>query len=133
MGLGRVVPIALLAGGLACVAYAVATGGATAGVFVVFPFVIGTGPIALLGVVLFVLGLLTLAWALPAPAPPARPSRAPPGAPSGSEVGGFALIGPVPIFFGSWRSVDRRVYWLAVAAGLGLLLLLFFVGAWLVG
>jgi hypothetical protein len=91
----RLVPVVLLAGGIGVLAFAVATGGASAGVIVVVPFVIGTGPVAILGGALFALGLLTLPWAFPAEPMPRRPARAVGEDPPSTEFGGVALLGPV--------------------------------------
>lgn len=125
MGVVRLVPVLLLAAGVGCFVVAVATGAAATGVFVIFPFIIGSGPLAFLAALLVAAGLLTLPWAF-TPAPEIGPSRPPPveQRPS-SSWGGVALVGPVPIFFGSWRGPSRWIYWTAVVAGLVLLLLVF--------
>lgn len=122
MELVRAVPVLLLAVGIGCLAWASATGSAAAGVFVIFPFVVGTGPVALLGALMIVAGLLTLPFAFAARAVPA-PTVGPPNAGSDRNgSGGVVLVGPVPIFFGAWGSPPRWAYWAAVAAGSVLLL-----------
>lgn len=97
-----------LGGAIGVIADAVLRGGATFGVFLIVPFVAGSSPLLLLGVVLLVVGFFALSWALAAragerleegtagsaaPAPGATPPRA--------SYGGFLLIGPVPIVFGN--------------------------------
>lgn len=122
MELLRAVPFLLLAGGILCFAWAAVTGGAAAGVFVIFPFVIGSGPAALVGVLLIAVGLLTLPWAMvprDVPPPIRRPRN---GEPDARDRGGVILVGPVPFFFGSWRSAPRWAYWAAVVVGSVLLL-----------
>ncbi|MCI4336490.1 MAG: DUF131 domain-containing protein [Thermoplasmata archaeon] len=130
----RAVPVVLLALGAVCVGYAVATGQASEGVLLIFPFVIGSSWLLALGVVLLFFGLLTLPLAFGSE-PPSLPHQsasirdeAPP---SSSTIGGVVLLGPVPIFFGGWRHPLRWVYWLAVAVGL--VVLFVFVFLWLAG
>jgi uncharacterized membrane protein len=54
------------------------------------------------------------------------PTELPASADAGA--GGVVLIGPVPIFFGSWRGANRRTKWLVAAIGGAVLIL--FVVAW---
>lgn len=125
----RALPGVLLAAGAVCVAIAVHQGGVELGLFVVVPFLIGTGPLFALGVLLVIGGLATLplAWDA-APGPVAdRSARAPT-----ARSGGLVLIGPVPIFFGAWETADRRLYWLAAGVGLLLLVVVVLVGVALV-
>lgn len=132
----------VLAGGAALVAYAVWLGQAEVGLFVVFPFLVGHGPVALAGMVLLFAGFVALFFAF-AVGPPAWPGdrggwgpvhgpgrsreaaeRGPEQPPEGdrsasrAEGGGVVLIGPIPIVFGT----DRR--WAVLAALGGVLLVL---------
>lgn len=103
----------LLGGGVAAIAFSVLQGGAKAGVFVVFPFVIGSSPLLAVGVVLLFVGFLALSLVGLADSAAAEERRAPArgtgaspvsgNAPSGSSTsyGGFLLIGPVPVVFGN--------------------------------
>ena len=119
MRAATLVPVALLGLGVALVAEAVASGGATLSLVVVFPVVSGRSPEFLLGVVALVLGIGSafVVGASPSPSGGAvRPSGEADALESGQE-GGFLLIGPVPILFGSFRSISRRAYWALVLLG----------------
>lgn len=137
--------LALLGGG-GLVAWAIALGQAEVGVFLVFPFLVGRGPVALAGLVLLFVGFTGLfsSFALGRRVPGGGRDRwrgrrsdrdagadhgrvetaSPPEAGEAGtgdrrvEGGGVILIGPVPIVFGS----DRR--WATLAALGGLLLVL---------
>jgi uncharacterized membrane protein len=115
----RVVAPAFLAAGVAAVAYAVAAGGAQVGLFLVFPVVFGDSWLFYGGVLLLLVGLFALplsfagdAEVVPLPTP---------GASTAGGSGGLVLIGPVPIFFGSWRAVSRRTRIAVAAAGMAIL------------
>jgi uncharacterized membrane protein len=116
-----------LAAGVALVVWAIAMGGATFYLVLIFPVVAGSSALLLLGGLCIVVGFFLLPWTLWAgsaeeewePTPDAAPSYAAP-APSS---GGLVLLGPVPLFIGSWRSAPSWAYWLAAAVGSILLLL----------
>jgi len=114
-------PVALLLAGLALVVVSVAKGGADVALLVVFPVVYGSSLGFLLGAILLFAGFLSLPFALGMEEDEARstPSLADPPPPTGASggVGGFVLIGPVPIVFGSWKGVSRRVRWALAVAG----------------
>jgi uncharacterized membrane protein len=113
------VPVALAVAGVALVGLAVLRGGATAGVLVVVPFVAGSSLLLVLGVLALFGAFLTLPLALPsAEEEPELPAASPA---SGGGVGGLVVLGPLPIFFGSWRSVSPTVRVAAVLAGAALL------------
>ncbi len=114
--------VALLVTGIALVAWSVVEGGASVALLVVIPVVSGSSLAFLLGVVLLILGFFSLPFTLaeewdgsPAPAGPSTPIS-PPASTQGS-AGGFVLIGPVPIVFGTWKGVSRRTRWLMALAG----------------
>lgn len=127
MGRGQgAVPLALIAGGIALVAWAVASGEATLYLLVVVPVITGSSPALLGGVALVLAGFLTLPWAFRPDAedpPPAANGTRTRGAASSPSIagGGVILIGPVPIFFGAGRP---RGWWVYVLAALGGALLL---------
>ena len=123
----------LLAGGL-LVAYAAMRGDVRVGLFLIVPFVYGTGLAPFLGMLLVMAGLFMLAVSSFTGMLPPRGAWAeddgragPPagGAASGerwqsrSRHGGVVLLGPIPIVWGS----DRRILPWMVAAGAALLLL----------
>ncbi len=113
------VPIGLLVAGAAAIADAVVRGGASLLVVVVLPVVTGSSAEFFLGVVFLFGGFLSLPWLFAEAAlPPAEPESgvAAPSAPLAGG-GGLVLIGPVPIFFGGWRTVSRRTRWWVALAG----------------
>jgi uncharacterized membrane protein len=124
------VPVVLLLGGVAIVVYAVLDGAASVALLVVVPLVYGGSGAFLIGAVLLFLGILTLPLAFapvePAPVPRERP--VPGGDPSSAgtpaAVSGLVLIGPVPIFFGGWRTVSLRTRILVAALAAALLVAL---------
>lgn len=106
----------LLLAGVALVAGSVVQGGARVAVFVVFPVISGGSAEFLAGVLLLIVGAFSLPFSLTAgsaweesPVPP-DPSS-PVSRDSGGGVGGFVLVGPVPIVFGSWKGMSRRMRW----------------------
>jgi uncharacterized membrane protein len=112
----------LLALGVVLIVAAVATGSAGLVVVVVFPvFVGGASALFLGGVAALFLGifLLPLAFDFELVAPPNAP-EAPRSASSGGS-GGLILLGPFPLFFGSWSHPTRRTYWAAVVVGAAVL------------
>lgn len=118
------VPLGLIAGAVACVIEALATGGAHAGFFLVFPFVTGGSGWLVAGALLGFAGIASIGLLLPdadiADRPPLGET------PARSASGGLVVIGPVPIFWGGWRSPPGWAYWSAAAVG-GALLAAFFV------
>ncbi len=124
-----------LGGAIGAIAGAVFRGGATVGVFLFVPFVAGSSPLLLLGVVLLVVGFFALSWAMASRAGEAlEPRSAGPKAPvpgggaaSRTSYGGFLLIGPVPVVFGN------RPGWLPYLVALAVITvvaLLIFVLLW---
>jgi uncharacterized membrane protein len=124
----RVRPLPLLTG--TCLAVALATltlavleGGAQ-GAFVLFvPVLYGTSTLFAVGVgfllLTFVLLFLTLSWGASQGPPQGAPSGDPHASP---QVGGFLLVGPVPIIFGNRQSLWPYLVPLAVATLLAVVL-----------
>jgi uncharacterized protein (TIGR00304 family) len=108
--------LALLLAGAGLIVDAVLRGGALVSLVVIVPVVTGSSGEFLLGVLLLIVGLLLLPFGLMlsnegTPRSEDLPSAAETGA------GGVVLIGPVPVFFGSWRGVSRRTRWIVAAVG----------------
>ncbi|MCI4324707.1 MAG: DUF131 domain-containing protein [Thermoplasmata archaeon] len=109
---------ALLLLGVALVGAAVATGAAQLALVVVLPvFVGGASALFLGGVVAIFVGLLLLPLAFgmefalePVGSSPASDSARP-------KSGGVILVGPIPFFFGSWKSPSRVSWWIAAGVG----------------
>lgn len=128
---------ALLLAGLATLAYASTLGQVAVALVLVFPVIIGTGPLGFLGGLLVMAGLVAAFWAL---AGRARGEAAWPEAPSaagddaraeptrGSSAGGFLLLGPIPIAFGTTRHLAATMLALAVLVLAALLLLPLLLG-----
>lgn len=129
----RFVPLLLLLGGGGLIGDAIARGAASVALLVVVPVIFGASSEFLVGVVLLVFGFATLPLALgyrvAAEAEDEVAPRAHVEAPP-AEVGGLLLIGPVPIFFGRWGRVSRRVRLVAAAAGAALLVVALAVFLW---
>jgi uncharacterized membrane protein len=122
--LAALVPIALLVSGALLLILAVVEGGAQLAVVVVVPVFFGQSWVFAVAIVLLVAGFFTLPLAFSTyDAPDPSPEDGPASTSGGS--GGLVLIGPVPIFFGSWRGVSTRTR--VVVAILGGALLVAFV------
>jgi uncharacterized membrane protein len=128
-GAGRLLGPVLLLAGVALLAVSVATGASHLYLVLIFPVLTGSSALFGVGVLCVILGVLLLpllAWApedgperIPGtgPAPPSSPSR------GGVSSGGVLLLGPVPIFFGTWRRPPGWAFWLAVGIGSAVLAL----------
>lgn len=125
-GLGA---LAALIAGAVLLGDAILHGRASLSLVVIVPIFSGSSAEFLLGVVLLVVGLFLLPLALwePSEGEPRSSSAEGPVVPppsAGAAGGGLLLIGPVPIFFGAFKNVSRRVRLLAALAGVVLLVLL---------
>ena len=111
-----VVALVLFGAAIGLIAFALLHGGATAGVFLIFPFIAGSSPSLAVGVLLLVVGFFVLFFALARmgsleeqeeegyslPSGGAGSSTSGARAPSSRvSYGGFLLIGPVPVVFGN--------------------------------
>jgi len=124
------IPIAMFAGGLVLIASAVATGEAEVSLFLIFPVFSGSSGLFLLGTLLivlsFIVGFLMLAMGqleLQSRDITERTvigSRAEGRAPE-KHFGGVVLIGPVPIAFGSSRTMALFMLVLGIVVAIILL------------
>lgn len=128
----KLAALACLLSGAALMAYAVATGAARVGFFLIVPFVSGTGllPLAAMALVFAAFVLFAFGSAKDAAhAPPLDAREHGMGEAPRGRSGGVLLLGPIPIVWGS----DRRILPWMVAAGallLALSLWLTFRWAW---
>jgi uncharacterized membrane protein len=119
--------VATWVAGIALIAWSILEKSASVALLVIFPVVSGSSASFLLGVALLIGGFLLLPLALaydgvePAPSLGSTDTELPAPRSAGS-AGGFVLVGPVPIVFGSWKGVSRRTRWLLALAGTVLLI-----------
>ena len=106
-------PVSVLAGAL-MMALAVARGEASVYLVFIIPVIVGTGPLAFLGVFLVFAGFLLtfLLWPFRFEAEPEgqdiRPVS-PEGAPPARRWGGVLFLGPIPVIFGSDPRMTRTM------------------------
>ena len=116
-------PAGLFAAGLALVVAAVLTGEAEASLVVIIPVMSGSGPLMLGGVAMMILGFLS-GFAVLASRGLRSWEDGPADAPRDGHgekqkaYGGLIMVGPIPIAFGSDRSIARimMVVGIAIAA-----------------
>jgi uncharacterized protein (TIGR00304 family) len=124
------IPVSMFVAGLALIISAVATGEAEVSLFLIFPVFSGSSALFLLGTVLivlsFIVGFLMLAmgqlelqaagtWPQTSRGQSAEPE------PGKKRYGGVVLIGPVPIAFGSSRSIALFMLVLGIVVAIVLL------------
>ena len=115
--------------GLAALALAVARGEASVYLIFIVPAVVGTGPLAFLGILLVFLGffLTFFLWTAAAPPPAIEPTEIPAITPQGSQKtrrwGGVVFLGPIPLVFGSDPQMTRWMLILGAILFLALVLL----------
>lgn len=118
---------AVLIAGLVTLALAVARGEASLYLIVVIPAVVGTGPLAFLGILFVFAGffLTFFLWSvgalLPAPEPVEAPAFTPPEATRARRWGGVVFLGPIPLVFGSDPQMTRMMLVLGAILFLALL------------
>jgi uncharacterized protein (TIGR00304 family) len=122
--------LACVAGGIALLGYSASKGATEAGLFLVFPVVFGSGIEAFAGTLLIIagiiLGMMHMAAAYPAVGGETVPASGPSeGSPPTVKAGGFLLLGPFPVVFGSDKKVTTAMLVLAIV--LTLLLISFFL------
>ena len=122
--------------GITLVVVSVVQGGATVSLVVIIPVVSGSSATFVAGVALVIAGFLALLLAFSGPWPleeaPLGPDAQ--GTSSGKAAGGaggFVLIGPVPIVFGSWRGISRRDRWRLALVGAVVLIVVLLAAVWL--
>jgi len=110
--------LVLFIAGIALLAASVATGEAQIGLFLIFPFVVAWGLIAVIGALLFVLAMVCVfigIWkqgdvftdqALEKMQSAQSPEK---------KYGGVVMLGPIPIAFGSDRKTANRMMWIGIA------------------
>ncbi|MCI4371331.1 MAG: DUF131 domain-containing protein [Thermoplasmata archaeon] len=121
---------AVLLAGLVVLALAVARGEASLYVLVLFPVVVGSGPLGFLGIVLVFAGFALTFLLLPAAAGARSdgaistlPLTSAPVATPRRRWGGVVFLGPIPIVFGSDSEVTRAMLLLGIVLVLALLAL----------
>jgi len=120
-------PASFLAGVLT-MAFAVARGEANVYLVLVIPVVVGTGPLAFLGVFLVFAGFLLtfLLWPFRPDAEPGGRDvlpTSPEGAPPARRWGGVLFLGPIPVIFGSDPRMTRTMLLIGVVLFLALVVL----------
>lgn len=122
---------AILVAGLATLAIAFTRGEADLYLILVIPVIVGTGPLALLGILLVFVGffLTFLFWNAgaipPVPLSGAIPNVSPTDAPGhrtpSRRWGGVVFLGPIPLVFGSCPQMGRVMLLLGVVLFVALL------------
>lgn len=120
-------PVSFLAG-VVTMAIAVARGDANVYLVVVIPVIVGTGPLAFLGILLIFAGFLLtfLMWPLRAGAEPYGRddlSVSPQGTSPARRWGGVLFLGPIPVIFGSDPRMARTMLLLGVVLFVALVVL----------
>lgn len=119
---------AFFVAGVVTMALAVARGQASVYLVLVIPVIIGTGPLAFLGIVLVFAGFLLTFLFWPSrfgvdpgvrDAVPTSPESAPPA----RRWGGVLFLGPIPVIFGSDPRMTRAMLLIGVVLFLALLAL----------
>ena len=129
MRLIRFVGPGILLTGLVALALAVARGEASVYLILIVPAVVGTGPLAFLGILLVFLGffltffLWTAGASPPAIDPGEIPAVTPQGTPKPRRWGGVVFLGPIPLVFGSDPQMTRWMLILGAILFLALVLL----------
>lgn len=124
----RWLPVVLL--GLAAVLLgdALLRGSAHAALVLVVPVLTGSSAEFLVGVLLLIVGFLSLPLLVSGTYADERETGS-----ADTEAprhGGVVLIGPVPIFFGEWRGMSRRAYLWWAALGSVLFVVLLVAALW---
>lgn len=111
------VPSGLIGFGMVLIALAALQGGAGVAVVVIVPVIYGRSLEFVAGVLLLIAGLFTLPLAFEsAEGLPRSDLGGPEGEPY-ARSGGLILVGPIPIFFGSWKGVSGRTRTIAAIVG----------------
>jgi uncharacterized membrane protein len=114
------VPLLLGITGVVLVALAVLSGGAQFAIVVIVPVLFGRSIEFAAGVLLLFGAVLSLPFALSGEFGPVEPRQGRSEGPGSGGSGGLVLIGPVPIWFGSWSNVSARTRWAVALLGLAI-------------
>lgn len=123
--------LALFAASMILLGASVATGDGEIGLFLIFPFIIAQGPIAIAGAVLLMMAVLCMFIGMWRASEAAQTQEAGPDSASGrnaatkNKFGGVVLIGPIPIAFGSDKGIAKNM--LLIGAVLFIVLLIAFL------
>ena len=117
-------PLILFLGGLACLIAGIATGEGEAGIFIIFPFIYGSGWLMLLGIGLIFVSIIGYMFSLS----PGDPGQRPPGRhnewQTEKKAGGLILIGPIPIVISNDKTLALVLLLVGIAAAVILWLML---------
>ena len=119
---------ASIGAGVVTMALAVSRGEANVYLVLVIPVIVGTGPLAFLGVFLAFAGFLLtfLLWPSRLHAEPGDRNAlpvSPEGAPQARRWGGVLFLGPIPVIFGSDPRMTRTMLLIGVVLFLALVVL----------
>lgn len=112
----RKLPLILFLGGIASIIASVVTGKGKAGIFIIFPFVVGTGWLMLLGVVFVFVSVVAFMFTI---SPDERNQAAysqQTKSRTEKKAGGLILIGPIPIVISSDKKLALALLIIGVAA-----------------
>lgn len=114
----RRLPFILFLGGLACLIAGIATGEGQAGIFIIFPFVYGSGWLMLLGIGLIFVSIIGYMFSLS----PGDPGQRAPGQQKEwqmeKKAGGLILIGPIPIVISNDKTLALVLLVVGIAAAI---------------
>lgn len=129
--------ILLFLGAIALFSLSVATSESEVGIFVIFPFIIADGPIALVAALLLIVGMAMIVIGFFSAISESqheisRGSTYPTTEPKTEKrAGGVLLIGPIPIIFGSDSRMARSMLMLSIILVV-VLIILFLVTSFLI-
>jgi uncharacterized protein (TIGR00304 family) len=120
--------IALFIASIILLVASVATGDGQFGIFVIFPFIVGSGPLAISGTALLFLAILCWfigIWRTSKYEIDETATGDNAGTAQRNKFGGVVLIGPIPIVFGSNEKIAKNMLLLGVV--LFVVMLIFFL------
>jgi uncharacterized protein (TIGR00304 family) len=127
------VSIVLLVASAVLLVASVATGDGEFGLFVIFPFIVAWGPLAIAGSALLLLAMLcAFVWIWRAGEGVAAGGESGSPSPGGTvqhekKFGGVVMIGPIPIVFGSDKKIAKGMLLVGVALFVVMLLVFLFL------
>ena len=108
---------------IALLIISVITGESEFGLFIIFPFIVGAGPIAAIGAILLLVAILLafIAFASRVPQEKSMVIQSPQSQ-EGSSVdrkfGAVVMVGPIPIAFGT----DKKIAWIMALIGFAMVI-----------